>query len=88
MCIRDRREALGPAVIPAAAIGALLFALARLFEPASTAGVIALAFLAVAGYTASYLLLPATGLERRTIRDTTRRVLRLEHAEPSAGRGG
>jgi len=85
---RAWREALGPAVIPAAAIGALLFALARLFEPASTAGVIALAFLGVAGYTASYLLLPATGLERRTIRDTTRRVLRLEHTEPSAGRGG
>lgn len=85
---RAWREALGPAVIPAAGIGTLLYAFARLFEPASTAVVIGLAFLGLAGYAASYLLLPATGLERRTIRDTTRRVLRLEHAEPSAGRGG
>jgi O-antigen/teichoic acid export membrane protein len=84
---RAWREALWPAVLPVVTSAALILTLARLLEPARPAGVIGLAVLGLAGYAACYFLLSATALERQTIREAARRVLRLARAEPSVGAG-
>lgn len=84
---RAWRQALVPALLPAVLSGPPLFVVVRLLEPTSLAGVLGFALLGLASYAAGYLLLPETALERETIRDAARGLLRLGREQRSARRG-
>ena len=80
---RAWREGVLPALLPLGMIAPVVFVLARMHEPTSLVGVLGLLLLGCTGYAAGYLFLPATGLERQTIRETAHRLLRQVRGEPS-----